>query len=35
VLEAILQPPPAIEAMSLADKRALRDIMRRARGEGG
>jgi DNA-binding MarR family transcriptional regulator len=32
VLDALLQPPPAIEALSLADKRALRDIMRRASG---
>ena len=30
VLAALLRPPPAIEALSLADKRALRDIMRRA-----
>jgi DNA-binding MarR family transcriptional regulator len=32
VLEALLQPPPEIEALPASDKRALRDILRRARG---
>jgi MarR family transcriptional regulator, organic hydroperoxide resistance regulator len=32
VREALLRPPPEIEALSAADKRALRDILRRACG---
>jgi len=32
VLETMQRPPAAIQALSVEDKRALRDILRRARG---